>query len=232
MRLKILVIFLLFFIYFALSLSLESTNAIGLYLVISLGLFFWGVIEWKLFINRRNAESRRRLEEQLAEITHTQSLISNNLLNVMLIDDVGNFLYILQRDSIEEDFSIDPISFSKVLEVGLVEEGEVINLYPRKGLLGSTLLHDQAEMEEDVDEEDEEEDEDDVESIEALCLRIVVDDLINPILEYPFIADDQSFEIDSEEYTEVNALCNEWYQKVCIIIKRYEHTNVAVRLWQ
>ena len=231
MRLKILVIFLLFIVYFALSLSLESTNAIGLYLVISLGLFFWGVIEWKLFINRRDAESRRRLEEQLAEIPHTQSLISNNLLNVMLIDDVGNFLYILQRDSIEEDFSIDPISFSKVLEVGLLEEGEVINLYPRKGLLGSTLLHDQAEMEEDVDEEDEEDD-DDVESIEALCLRIVVDDLITPILEYPFIADDQSFEIDSEEYQEVNDLCNEWYQKMCIIIKRYEHTNVAVRLWQ
>ena len=114
MRLKILFIFLLFFVYFALSLSLESTNAIGLYLVISLGLFFWGVIEWKLFINRRNAESRRRLEEQLAEIPHTQSLISNNLLNVMLIDDVESFLYILQRDSIEEDFEIvNPIPFLK-----------------------------------------------------------------------------------------------------------------------
>ncbi|WP_277586294.1 hypothetical protein [Psychrobacillus antarcticus] len=228
---KILFIFLLFVVYFALSLSLESKNAIGLYLIISLGLFFWGVIEWKLFINRRDAENRRRLEEQLAEIPHTQSLISNNLLNIMLIDDVGNFLYILQRDSLGEDFNIDPISFSKVLEVALVEEGEIINLYPKKGLLGSTLLQDQAEMEEDFDEEDEEDD-DDAESIEALCLRIVVDDLINPILEYPFIADDHSFEIDSEEYAEVNALCNDWYQKICIIIKRYEHTNVAVRLWE
>jgi len=231
MRLKILFIFLLFTVYFALSLSLESTNAIGLYLSISLGLFFWGVIEWKLFINRRNAENRRRLEEQLAEIPHTQSLISNDLLNIMLIDDVGNFLYILQRDSLGEDFSIDPISFSKVLEVALVEEGEIVILYPKKGLLGSTLLHAQDVIDEDVDEEDEE-DEGDVESIEALCLRIVVDDLINPILEYPFIADGHSFEIDSEEYIEVNALCNEWYQKICIIIKRYEHTNVAVRLWQ
>ena len=97
-------------------------------------------------------------------------------------------------------------------------------------MLGSTLLHDQAEMEEDLTRKMKKMKR--YESIEALCLRIVVDDLINPILEYPFIADDQSFEIDSEEYTEVNALCNEWYQKVCIIIKRYEHTNVAVRLWQ
>ena len=231
MRLKILVIFLLFFVYFTLSLKWELKALMRNQTKISLGLFFWGVIEWKLFINRRNAENRRRLEEQLAEIPHTQSLISNDLLNIMLIDDVGNFLYILQRDSLGEDFSIDPISFSKVLEVALVEEGEIVILYPKKGLLGSTLLHAQDVIDEDVDEEDEE-DEGDVESIEALCLRIVVDDLINPILEYPFIADGHSFEIDSEEYIEVNALCNEWYQKICIIIKRYEHTNVAVRLWQ
>ena len=232
MGLKILFIFLLFIVYFALSLSLESTKAIGLYLIISLTLFFWGVIEWKLSINRTEAENRRRLEEQLADIPHEQSLISNNLLNVMLIDEAGKFLYILQRVSLEEDFNIDTISFSKVLEVAIVEEEQVIKLYPKKGLLSSTVINDEDIIDEDYDEEEEEEIVEEEESLEKLCLRMVVDDLTNTILEYPFIAEGESLEIDSEQYTEANDLCNEWYQKICIIIKRYEHSNVAVRLWQ
>lgn len=231
MRLKILFIFLLFVVYFALSLSLESTNAIGIYLSISLGFFFWGVIEWRRSINRRNIENRRRLDELLAGIPHTQSLISDNLLNVILIDDEFNFLYILQRDSLEEDFDINRIPFSEVLEVAIVEEQRVLNLYPKEGLLGSTLVIDEEIIEEDFEDEDSEEEEED-ESIDALCLRIVVDDLTNPILEYPFIKYDHSLEIDSEEYIEASTHCNEWYQKICIIIKRYEHDKVAVRLWQ
>lgn len=231
MRLKILFIFLLFIVYFALSLSLESTKAIGIYLIISLLLFFWGVIEWRRTINRRNNENRRRCEELLAEIPHTQSLISDNLLNVMLIDDVNNILYILQRDSLEEDFSIENIPFFQVLEAAIVEEEHVVNLYPKEGLLGSTLVNNEEIMDEDLDEDEDEED-DEEEFIEALCLKIVVDDLTNPILEYPFIEYGKSLEIDSEEYMEANSLCNEWYQKLCIIIKRYEHDKVVVRLWQ
>ncbi|QUG42917.1 hypothetical protein KD050_06630 [Psychrobacillus sp. INOP01] len=230
---KILFIFLLFVVYFALSLSLESTKAIGIYLIISLGLFFWGVIEWRRIINRRNTENRTRCEELIAAIPHTQSLISENLLNAMLIDDVNNILYILQRDSLEEDFNIENIPFFQVLEVAIVEEERVLNLYPKEGLLGSTLVNNEEIMDEDSDgDEEDEEGEEEEESIEALCLKIVVDDLTKPILEYPFVEFGKLLAIDSEEYIEANSLCNEWYQKICIIIKRYEHDKVVVRLWQ
>lgn len=232
MRLKILCIFLLFVVYFALSLSLESTNAIGIYLVISLGLFFWGVIEWRSIINRRNAEDRRRLEEVIAEIPHTQSQISDNLLNVMLIDDVNNFLYILQRDSLQVDFDIETILFSQVLEIAIIEEENVLNLYPKEGLLGSTLANNEEINEEDFEEEEDEDEDEEDELIEALCLQIVVDDLTNPILEYPFISNDHSLAKDSDEYIEAYSCCNEWYQKIFIIIKRFEHDKVAVKLWQ
>lgn len=235
MRLKILFIFLLFVVYFALSLSLESTKAIGIYLSISLGFFFWGVIEWRRSINRRNTENRRRLDEVLAEIPHTQSLISNNLLNVILLDEEFNFLYILQRDSVEEDFDIKRIPFNEVLEIAVVEEERVLNLYPKDGLLGSTQENDEEFFDEDPEEDEEyEEDveEDEDESIEALCLRIVVDDLTNPILEYPFISYDHTLVKDSDEFIEAYSCCNEWYQKIYIIIKRFEHDKVAVRLWQ
>lgn len=232
MRLKILFIFLLFVVYFALSLSLESTNAIGLYLIISLGLFFWGVIEWRRFLNRRNTENRRRCEEQLAEIQHTQSLISDNLLNAILIDDDSDYLYILRRDSLEEDFNIVRIPFFQVLEVALVEEERVLNLYPKEGLLGSTLMNIEEIMDEDSDEEEEGDEDEEDESIEALCLKIVVNNLTNPIIEYPFIEYNESITIDSEEYIEAISHCNEWYQKLFIIIKRYEHDKVLVRHWQ
>lgn len=229
MRLKILFIFLLFIVYFALSLSLESINAIGLYLLISLGFFFWGVGEWRRVANERNMELRRELEELLAEIPHTQCLNSEDLLNVMLIDDVNSIFYLLQRESIGDDFEIANIPFFQVLEVAIVQEESILNLYPKEGLLGSTLVNNEVQIDnEDLDEEEDEEDE----SIEALCLKIVVDDLTKPILEYPFIQFGQSFAIESEEYLEATSQCDEWYQKLCIIIKRYEPNKVLVRQWQ
>lgn len=229
MRMKILFIFLLFVVYFALSLSLESTKAIGLYLIISLGLFFWGVIEWRRSINRRNTEIRTRCEEMLAQIPHTQSLLSNNLLNAILINEVTNILYVLQRNSLDEDFNIVDFLFQHILEAAVVEDDRVLNLYPQEGLLGSTLVISEEIFDEELDEEDEEEEE---ESVELLCLKIVVDDLTTPIIEYAFIEDEHSLDRDSEEYIEARELCNEWYQKMCIIIKRYEHDTVVVRNWQ
>ena len=230
MRLKILFIFLLFVVYFALSLSLESTKAIGLYLIISLGLFFWGVIEWRRSINRRNTENRTRCEEMLAQIPHTQSLLSNDLLNAILINEVTTILYVLQRNSLDEDFNIVDFLFQHILEAAVVEDDRVLNLYPQEGLLGSTQVISEEIFEEELEEEDEEEEEE--ESVESLCLKIVVDDLTNPIIEYAFIKDDHYLDRDSEEYIEVRELCNEWYQKMCIIIKRYEHDTVVVRNWQ
>jgi len=229
MRLKILFIFLLFVVYFALSLSLENTNAIGLYLIISLGLFFWGVIEWRRSINRRNAENRTRCEEMLAQIPHTQSLLSNNLLNAILINEVTNILYVLQRNSLDKDFNRVDFLFQDILEASVIEDDRVLNLYPKEGLLGSTLVISEEIFDEELDEEDDEEEE---ESVELLCLKIVVDDLTNPIIEYAFIEDDHYLDRDSEEYIEARELCNEWYQKMCIIIKRYEHDTVVVRNWQ
>ncbi|MFJ7828301.1 hypothetical protein [Psychrobacillus sp. NPDC096623] len=227
---KILFIFLLFIVYFALSLSLESTKAIGFYLLISLGLFFWGVLEWQRLINGRNSENRRRFEELLAEIPHTESLSSDNLLNVMLIDDVNSIFYLLQRDSLAQDFNIAAIPFSQVLEVAIMEDERVLNLYPKDGILESKLESEE-EIEDDEDSDDEEEAEAEDEFIEALSLKIVVDDLANPILEYPFIQNEQVLVLDSEEYSEAILSCNEWYQKICIIIKRYEHGKVLVRQW-
>lgn len=229
MRLKILFIFLLFIVYFALSLSLESINAIGFYLIISLGLFFWGVVEWRRLINGRDTENRRRFEEIIAEIPHTESLNTDDLLNVMLIDDVNSIFYFLQRSSINEDFGIVAIPFSQVLEVAIVENERILNLYPKQGLLGS--LENEEELDE-IDDEAEEEVDDDDESVEVLSLKIVIDDIANPILEYPFIQEDQVLAIDSEEYSEAILSCNEWYQKLYIIVKRYEHGKVAVKLWQ
>ena len=235
---KILLIYLLSAVYFFLSFSLQTMRAIGIYLIISVGLFFWANMEWKRSFDKRNDEIRRISEEWLEEIPHTQFILSPNCLNSLLINEVTNILYLAQRESLEVEFDIEDIPFHKILEVAIVEDESILSLYPKGGLLGDSLkdrdLEYEGDSEEEFDEDEEEEDEEDEEdeTITKLSLKILVDDLTNPIIEYIFIENEDSLAIDSEKYMEAIKLCNDWYQKLSIIIKRYEHDKVLVRKWQ
>lgn len=231
---KILFIYLLSAVYFFLSFSLQTMRAIGIYIIISVGLFFWANMELKRSFDKRNAEIRRISEEWLEEIPHTQSILSSNCLNSLLINEVTNILYFAQRESLEVEFDIEDIPFHKVLEVAIVEDESILSLYPKGGLIGDSLkdigLGYEGDSEEELDEEEDEADED--ETTTKLSLKILVDDLTNPIIEYVFMENEDSLDIDSDEYMDAIKLCNDWYQKLSIIIKRYEHDKVLVRNWQ
>lgn len=60
---------------------------------------------------------------------------------------------------------------------------------------------------------------------------MVVNDLSNPTVEYVFMENEESLTKDSDEYKEVFKLCNDWHQKISVIIKRYEYTRVPIRQW-
>lgn len=199
-----------------------------LLIIFLIGLFFYVRMEWKDSIERREIE-KPIINQLLSDIPHTQKIFSKNKLNGLLINEESSHLYLVRRDYLAKEFGREKIPFEKILEVAIVEDECVVSLIPQNGLLHS--LHDNEEnfIVEQADS-DEEEDEDN--TVEKLSLKIVVDDLTNTLKEFVLIENDRPKSKDSDEYTKVYELCEEWYQKLFIIIKRYEHDKVFVRKWR
>ena len=227
---KIFVIYLLSAIYFFLTFSMDHMRSIGLYLIISVALFFWGTWEWKRRNEEINEVNRRITEEILDEIPHTQKQVSPNNIKALLINEVTEILYIASRDELGSDFGIKDISFNKVLEAALIEDGKTISVFPKEGILSSPIKLEDKEENEELEEEYEEEDEE--EELEFnLCFKIVTDDLSQPIHYFTYLEDYKEEYKEYEEYEEAKGVCNEWHQKLSIIIRRYQYDRVMVNKW-
>lgn len=228
---KIFIIYLLSAIYFFLSFSMDHIRSIGFYLIVSVALFFWGTWEWKRRSEEIIAENRRNTEEVLEEIPHTQMLLSPNNLNALLINEVTNILYIARREELGSDFEIKDIPFNKILEAALLEDGETTSMFPKEGILSSRIKSgDEKEPDEEEDEvEDEEDDEEEFEF--SLCFKIVSDDLTEPIHYFTYLEDYKEDYKESEQYEEAMGACNQWFQKLSIIIRRYQYDRVMVNRW-
>lgn len=227
---KIFVIYLLSAIYFFLSFSMDQIRSIGLYLIISVMLFFWGTWEWKRRNEEINEENRLIVEELLEEIPHTQKLVTPNNLNALLINEVTNILYIARREESGIDFEITDIPFNKILEAALIEDGETIAVFPKEGILSSRLKIEagEEEEEEDIDEYEEEEEEFEF----NLCFKIVSDDLSQPIHSFTYLDDYKEDYKETEHYEEATGVCHEWHQKLSIVIRRYQYDRVMVNKWK
>jgi hypothetical protein len=203
-------------------------------ILLVIGLFLFVRMILKNSIERRIVE-KRMIDQLLSDIPHTQKVFSENNLNALLINEglKSNYLFLAQRDYLAEKFDlgdIEIIPFEKILEVAIVEDECVVSLFPGNGLLHS--LYDSEEtfiVEKASDEEDEDEENN---TVEKLSLKIVVDDLTNTLIEFVLIENDKPKSKGSDEYTRVYELCEEWYQKLFIIIKRYEHEKVFIKNWQ
>lgn len=95
-----------------------------------------------------------------------------------------------------------------------------------RGIHGWSILQDDVEIynEEDFKEED---------TIKKLSLKIIVDDLSKPLIEFTFFEDKRGIEKDSDEYEEIWRECKKWHQKISVIIKRdnRERDKIAVNSW-
>ena len=226
---KIFVIYLLSAIYFFLSFSMDQIQSIGLYLLISVMLFFWGTWEWKRRNEEINEENRKIVEELLEEIPHTQKLVTPNNLNALLINEVTNILYIARREETGIDFEITDIPFHKILEAALIEDGETIAVFPKEGILSSRLKKEIGAGEEEEEVEEYEEEEEELEF--SLCFKIVADDLSAPIHHFMFLDDYKEEYKETEHYEEAMSVCHDWHQKLSIIIRRYQYDRVMVNKW-
>ncbi|MGE7912116.1 hypothetical protein [Lysinibacillus xylanilyticus] len=224
--------FLLFLgmIYLLLAKSVETAIFSNVYFLIGLGLLIAGIIRFlkeQYISNNRLNEMKEASEEELMAIPHTHCIISNDCLNALLLNELTNTLFLVSREDLEEDLIKKEISFNKIYEVAIVEDEMYIARTSNSLISGSLLGEDLDIEEEECDEEDPE-----FNTVSQLKLKIVADNLSDPILEYVFLDNGEPISREEDEYQEALELCEEWFQKISVIIKRYELERVPIRQWQ
>jgi len=174
--------------------------------------FLFGMVH-----DRRNTENRNAYEKKLDEFPHDFALPSLNFSQALLIDEARESLIILQ-DLDQDEVECEIIPFSRILEVALIQNGEAVLSFPKNNVLESG--GDIAGDVEDVEEEEEEE------LIDQLSLKVLVDDLTNPLKEFYCIDEDDYIQFDSDEFWDAYDECFDWYHKLVVLIKRSERNRV------
>ncbi|GLC90483.1 hypothetical protein [Lysinibacillus piscis] len=205
-------------IYLLLAAAVETAILSTLYGWIGFVLILFGSIRYIKKYYR--ATQVRRAQQSVSEdefkaIPHTQCLLAEDALSALLLNEPSSTMIFATRESLTEDIAMKNISFHKIYEVAIVEDDMVI-AHTCHQLISDSLL---------AIVEDEEESE----AVNKLALQIVVDNLTTPILEYVFIDNDKAIARADDAYQEQEALCEEWFQKISIIIKRHELERVPIR---
>lgn len=225
---KIIFFILLGIIYLFLANAIELAVIKQLFFLIGLALVSIGIIRYikeRYVESQKYAQMKEASEEEMKAIPHTQCLLSEDALKGLLLNEHTNMLIFAQREELEDELKIIEIPFSKIYEIAMMED-EMFVLRTKNYLMSSSLLGE----EEDLVEE-EEDDEDD--TVSQLSLKFVVDHLSEPILEYIFMDQgEHPIARDEEEYEEAMELCEKWFQKISVIIKRHELERVPIRHWQ
>lgn len=215
--------------YLLLAKLVEAAIFSNIYFLIGLGVLIAGIIryvkEWYIYNDRLN-EMKEASEEELMAIPHTHCIISNDCLNALLLNELTNTLFLVSRENLEEDLIKKEISFNKIYEVAIVED-DIYIARTSNSLIGGSLLGEDLDIEEEFDDEDLEDN-----AVSQLTLKIVADNLSDPILEYDFLDNGEPISREEDEYQEALQLCEEWFQKISVIIKRYELERVPIRQWQ
>ncbi len=225
---KIIFFILLGIIYLFLANAIELAIIKQLFFLIGLALVSIGIIRYikeRYVESQKYAQLKEASEEEMKAIPHTQCLLSEDALKGLLLNEHTNMLIFAQREELEEELKIIEIPFSKIYEVAMMED-EMFVLRTKNYLMSGSLLGE----EEDFAEEEEE---DDTDTVSQLSLKFVVDHLSEPILEYIFMDQgEHPIARDEEEYEEAMELCEKWFQKISVIIKRHELERVPIRHWQ
>ena len=226
----ILLIYFMGIIWIVIAYLVKSTILTGVFILIALTMFIWANIERRNEAARNDAHRKQISENALAQIQHTQHYLSPDYLCALLVCDNTKKFYMGIREEDQSHFEIKEYTLDQLFEVAIEEDGSFLSLYPKDGLLSSTLDEQGGNSVVYMAEASDEEDVEDEETVEKLSLKIVVDDLEEPIVEFVFFENEDAIAKDSEEYEEAFKQCNKWYQKISVIIKRLE--RVPVRQWR
>ncbi|SOB99672.1 hypothetical protein SAMN05880501_102250 [Ureibacillus xyleni] len=223
-------LFLLLLEVIYLFLAFKSGNSFFFVVAIILG--GWWLYELNKESRKRNEAIEKETIDQIEEYPHTRYILSPDYLQALLIDENSDTFRILDREELDDEFEAREYDFQELFEVAIVEDGKNVALTSKGGVHGWSLIDGGSKLDVNIGGSEESEEKSKKE-VKKLLLKLVVDDLSNPIVEYTFLDNEQAIPKDLDEYKDIFKECNNWYQKVSIIIKRYEHERkeVTVNAW-
>lgn len=212
---------LLGIVYLYLANAIELVIIKQLFFLIGLALVGLGCIRYlkeRYIVIQTLTAMTEASEEEIMAIPHTHCTVSNDALNALLLNEQTNTLIFARREALDEELKIIEVPFNRIYEVAIMED-EVFTVRTKNHLMSGSLLAEAEEVEEDT--------------ISQLSLKLVVDHLSEPIQEYMFM-DNSEDPISKEEddYKEAMELCEKWFQKISVIIKRHELERVPISHWQ
>lgn len=217
---------LLGMVYLFLANAIELAIIKPLFFLIGLALVSIGSIRYikeRYIAAQTLVQMTEASEEEIMAIPHTQCTLSNDALNALLLNEQTNTLIFARRESLDEELTIIEIPFNKIYEVAIMEDEEFM-IRTKNHLMSGSLLGEADEIEEVEVEED---------TIAQLSLKLVVDHLSEPIQEYMFMDNgEEPISKEEEDYKEAMELCEKWFQKISVIIKRHELERVPINHWQ
>lgn len=219
-RLFQLFLLLLEVVYLFLAFKTGST----LYLIVAIGIGAWWLYELNKDAKKRSEALLNETIQKVEQHPHTRYIISSDYLSALMLDENSNTLRILEREEIDEDFDKKEYDFEELYETAIVEDGNNVALTSKGGVHGWSLIEGGAKVDVHVNEmEETQEQKERAKEVKKLILKIVVDDLADPILEYVFLDNEQEIPKELDEYKDIFKECTKWYQKISVIIKRHEH---------
>lgn len=226
---KTVLLLLLGIIYLLLANALEAVLIKRLYLLIGLALVTVGAIcyiKWRYDNVKMMTELKRASKETLKNIPHTHGIIANDGLHALLLNEHTNTLLLAVKEDWTAEITKKEAYFTEIYEVAIVEDDAII-ASTNNGVFNNSLLEEEERLL--VDEELEEEETDTDEVSPQLTLKIVVDNISTPIIEYVFLERDEAMSKEDDTYIEAMELCEQWYQKISIIIKRCQLDRVLIQ---
>ncbi|MEO4055400.1 hypothetical protein [Solibacillus sp. CAU 1738] len=231
---KTVFLFFLSTVYLFLAYEMETSVVKRIYFFVAIALLLFGVrsyLKARHEFNIKIAEMEKDSEEAFKKIPHTHYTVCNDYLNALLLDTRTNTLCFANKEDWDAEVTKKEIHFGGIYEVAIVEDDIILMVNTINGSQGGALLIKEDIFISEVEEEDEETEEKD-ETVSKLSLKIVIDDLSDPIIECIFMEESRPVSKDDDEYTEAYELCEQWYQKISVIIKKHELERVQVKNWQ
>ncbi len=230
---KTVFLLLLGIIYLFLANAMEAILIKKTYFLIGIALVTVGTIryiKWKYHTYKLMTELKRASEEELNNIPHTHSTIASNGLQALLLNEHTKTLLVAMKEDWEAELTKKEVQFNEIYEVAIMEDGHII-ARTSNGLFNESLLEEDHRSLGDEEEMDEDELEE-IEEVSQLAIKLVVDNITAPIIEYAFLELEDAISKEDDSYQEAMELCEQWFQKISIIIKRYELERVPIRRWQ
>lgn len=198
----------------------------NIFFFVALAIFLWWIVEMRKETIRQQERVEKDTVRKLERIPHNRRVVSEDYLTALLLDEYSRTLYFVEREDVEENFQRKSYTFDEIYECTIAENKKHYSLISKGGIHGWSLLSERTDS-----LEEEEEIFDDDEKVKKLSLKLIVDDLSNPLIEFVFFEDDRGIDKHAEEYKEILEECKSWHRKIGVIIKRESQEKVAVSSW-